>query len=228
MLKRQRNRLLEVIREAGLDPNDFAGGPDESSPAGTFVVRLKNSPLSFTAIPSEGDYESYNICHTLLAPDFPESPIIPDNGFVMPFRKVEHRFREWLDKVVIGYKEDERLPDLWAEVGASQPILEIYRNQAWDDQFSEAERVAIRSSMAGFRALLAEEFAPSTAQLEIIDQRLEYVVAALDRFNKFDWIGVAISTLITIAVGLSLDSSMGQRLFEMFRDALSSIARLLN
>lgn len=230
MLKRQKNRLLEIIREAGLEPHDFTAGSDadDGSPEESFVIRLKNSPVSFTAYPSEGDYDYYNICHTLLAPGFPESPVKPDNGFIMPFGQVEREFREWLDRVVEGYKEEERLPDLWVEVGASPPILQIYREREWNGQFSELEKAEIRSSLDRFRVLLVDEFSPSRAQLEIIDQRLRYVAAALDRLNKFDWLGVAISTLMTIAVALSLDTSKGQQLFEFFRTALSGIAKLLN
>ena len=228
MLKRRKNRLLEVIREVGFDPHDFTAGQDKSSPAESFVVRLKNSSFSFTVYPSEGDYDYFNICHTLLAPGFPESPVMPDNGFVMPFGQVETKFREWLERVVEGYKKEERLPDLWAEVGASPPILQIYRDKEWEGKFSEMEKTEIRSSLGRFKVLLVDEFSPSRAQLEVIDQRLWYVAAALDRLNKFDWLGVAISTLMTIAVALSLDTDKGQQLFELFRTALSGIARLLN
>lgn len=228
MLKRQKNHLLEIIKEAGLDPHDFTAGPDERSPEESFVIRLKNSPVFFTAYPSEGDYDYYYICHTLLAPGFPESPIKPDSGFLMPFGQVEREFREWLNRVVEGYKEEERLPDLWVEVGASPPILQIYKEREWEGHFSEVEKTEIRSSLNQFRALLVEEFSPSQVQLDAVDERLRYVAAALDRLNKFDWLGVAISTLMTIAVALSLDTSKGRQLFELFRAALSGIARLLN
>jgi hypothetical protein len=223
MLKRQKNLLLEIVREEGHDPNYFTSGRDESIPDESFVVRLKNSPVSFKAYPSANDYERYNICFTLLAPGFPESQIYPDNGFLMTFDEVVLSFRSWLTTAVSGYREEVQLPDLWAEVGASVSLIDAYRDQEGDGQFSEAEKMSIPRDLAGFRTRLIEEFSPSDSQLALIDQRLHYLEAALDRLNIFDWRGVAISTLLAIGIALSLDTSKGRLLFEMFRNALSSI-----
>jgi hypothetical protein len=228
VLKRQKNRLLEVITEAGLDPHQFIGGRDETAPVESFVIRLKDSPLAFSAYPNEHDYDTYNICHTLLAPGFPESALMPDNGFVMPFGQVATEFRKWLDKVVRGYQEEQLLPDLWAELGGSPSVRDIYTRDDWEGAFSEEEKLGIRKALSSFRAMLAEEFSPSRVQLEAIGRRLGHLESALDRLDKFDWLGVAISTLMTIAVALSLDTAKGQRLFELFRGALASAIRLLN
>jgi hypothetical protein len=63
--------------------------------------------------------------------------------------------------------------------------------------------------------------------LEFINERLEYLSQAVDRLNKFDWKAQALSTLISIAVNLSVDTEGGKKLFQLFSQALEFIVKHL-
>jgi len=79
-----------------------------------------------------------------------------------------------------------------------------------------------------FRLLVVENYHPDTEQLILISERLKYLEAAVDRLNSFDWKGVTISTLLSIAITLSLDTERGRQLYILFKQALSDLLHLLN
>jgi hypothetical protein len=63
--------------------------------------------------------------------------------------------------------------------------------------------------------------------VEIIEKRLLYLSDAVDRLNKTDWYGIAISTLIGISINLSLDTEKGRLLFKLFKQVVENTIILL-
>lgn len=94
--------------------------------------------------------------------------------------------------------------------------------------FTAEEKVFVRKSIAEFQKQVEETFKPSEDQTRIVREHLEYLSAGLDRLNKFDWRGLAVSTLISIAVNLSVDTSGGRVLIQLFQQAFQSAIHCAN
>ncbi|MFH1639569.1 MAG: hypothetical protein ABIB93_04575 [Chloroflexota bacterium] len=94
--------------------------------------------------------------------------------------------------------------------------------------FSDEEKRQIRLCLNDFRLLIMQNFRPHKEALESIDARLKYLSDAMDKHNKFDWKGIAINTVIAIAVALSLNHEQGIRLFQLFGKVFSNILYLLS
>jgi hypothetical protein len=75
--------------------------------------------------------------------------------------------------------------------------------------------------------MIAEEFNPTQEQLQFINERLDYLAKAVDRLNRFDWTGLAISIVVSIAVNLSVDTEGGRVLFTLFKAAFQATTKLL-
>jgi len=232
MLKQHKNALLDVITEAGYNPKLFQA-EDEKLPIKTSFdtdvsdvvsIKIKDSPLKFSINTSSDDFYVFKVKYTLFTPRYPEMPW----SSPMDINELLKEFRFWLEVYVGKFIQEQELPDLWAQ-------LETYKSFANESDiteestsdFSEEEKENLRNSIKTFESLVEENFNPNNEQTEFINEQLDYLSNALERLNRFDWRGVAISTLLSIAVNLSVDTEKGRLLFGLFQQAFESIHGLL-
>jgi hypothetical protein len=103
--------------------------------------------------------------------------------------------------------------------GATQPGV--------DEQFTDDEKTQIRIAVQQFKLSVFKTFDPPVEEKEVVDRQLERLAASVDRLGKFDWQGVALNTLMSIGVTLSLDTEKGRILFGLFQQALSYALHLI-
>ncbi len=75
--------------------------------------------------------------------------------------------------------------------------------------------------------LVVKTFTPGEEELQVINERLDYLTRAVDRLNRFDWRGVAISTVLSIGTALTLDTEKGRILWGLFQQAMATVVHLL-
>src|SRR5262245_54451179 len=121
------------------------------------------------------------------------------------FSETSRVFTEWLTNDVLVSIDEELLPDLWATI-ATEPIATNSSSTSRPADFTVEERRQIKLALATFRVRLVQTFKPNKARLQVVSQQLDYLTTAVDRLNKFDWKGVALSTLIGISTALTLDT----------------------
>jgi hypothetical protein len=227
LLKKHRNMLFDCVCKAGLPIQRFAAldVPRVSKTThDIFEVSLVGSPLVFQ-VWSQDDLFRFIYRYRELRKGFPFGK---ENG-----NKTEAMlligFRKWLDTIVKVYIQSEDIPDLWH-------LLEDYRrfvnpsgsvNQSDYEYFTEQEKAQVREALIGFRHLLIAEYKPTPEQISYIDERLDYLAKGVDRLNRFDWRGLALSTVISIGINLAVDTETGRRLLEMFQQAFMHGLRLL-
>ena len=223
MLKRYKNAFVQTIQAAGLDIDDFTAMDDDIA---SLAIRYKPIHLVFTAFNDPEDPHAFSCSYTIYAPGFDPPPnYYPERGFVA-FKYIREAFERWLAGEVRIAIDEELLPDLWAMIPKglakieSDPISPVA-------EFTEEERQQLKLALSTFRLRLIETFNPDEEQLKVISQKVDYLVAAVDRLKKFDWKGVAISTLIGISTTLSLDTQRGRQLYGLFQQALSGLFHLL-
>jgi hypothetical protein len=85
----------------------------------------------------------------------------------------------------------------------------------------------LREALAVFEALIINTLSPDSEQLREIHSRLEYLANAVDRLNRFDWRGLALTTVIGVATTLSADTQTGRQLWGLFVQAMKSVGHLL-
>jgi hypothetical protein len=229
MLKRYKNAFFEAIQAAGLDIDDFTGEEDRTTEPDIprFVIHYKPAHLTFTAENDPENPHAFVCTYAIYAPDIDPSPegCYPDKDFAA-FKYVKEVFERWLTAQVRTAIDEELLPDLWATL--AEDLTTITKSQFSPmGEFTEEERRQLKLALATFRLRVVETFSPNEEQLGVISEHIDYLVSAVDRLNKFDWKGVAISTLIGISTALSLDTERGRQLLGLFQVALSALLQLL-
>jgi hypothetical protein len=235
MLRKYKNAFLAAIHEAGLDTSMFeaeegtSAEPDLLYPVDKvtqpiFRIKLRNSPIKFLVREVATTFHEFSYRATFFAPTF----ILGFWYESQPVSKVLDAFKEWLEDVAKKYIEDNNLPDYWSQ-------LKMYGSLAYnsdppdetDSRFTEEEREEVRESVKRLSAMIAEEFKPTPEQSQFINERLDYLSRAADRLNRFDWNGLAISIVVSIAVNLSVDTERGRVLFSLFKAAFQATTKLL-
>lgn len=218
-----------------------------------FVVRLKQPPLEFELLHSPTTFERFRCRCRRFAPGLPymAGPIKghdtkyhmsedearelaqPEpNGWIprdnwWNLSRILDQFDTWLDRHVKRAVADLAQPDLWSSAESVPRVFEQVPSTRAENQFTASERDQIRLSVAQFRVRIVQDFSPDGVQIISIDRRLEYLAAAVDRLNRFDWTALAVSTVIGVATTLSLDTATGRELWNMFRDVFHAVAHLL-
>ncbi len=145
-----------------------------------------------------------------------------------PIDKVLNEFRKWLETVAKIYIEDNDQPDYWSQVEMYKSVVNDSTPPTGEgEKFTEEEKEEVRDSVKRFRALIDENFKPTPEQSVFIDERLNYLSRAVDRLNRFDWQGLAIQVVVSIAVNLSVDTERGRILFNLFKQAFQSTMKML-
>lgn len=241
MLKKHKNILLETVRNSGLDPiwfRAYEARPEHDKGFVTrvwsrltmlnqtpiFTVQVIDSPIKF-CVRHRSFYELFDYKHTYFDPRFSEKDWSNEPKSIDEIVKV---FNTWLRSEAREYIEDKQLPDLWEEIEAYREfITNATIPTQGSSSFTEEEKEVLRRSVQEFRQKVIESFNPSSDQEKFINGQLEYLSKAVDRLNRFDWRGLAISTLIGIAINLSVDTEKGRHLFRLFQQAFQAAGKLL-
>jgi hypothetical protein len=230
MLKQYKNRLFQEIHNKGLDPRSFQTKETRIEGHSAFVLQLMNTPLKFIIRNSSDSYHRLDCSYSQFGPSFPMSAYYPPlEGSWTRVDQVLVRFSKWLEDCVKPYLEELLEPDLWEQVQLGGPIIGTSKPREEDRLgFSADEAAQIRLAMKEFRLLVVKTFDPSQEEKEVIDARLDYLAEAVDRLNRLDWRSVAITTVISISITLSLDTEKGRILFGLFQQVFSRVLYLLH
>ena len=147
---------------------------------------------------------------------------------VMTFDRVLIIFQKWLENDITEYFNEQRTLDIWAHATTYKdffkPSIISEKNTSG---FSESEKEEIRRSVQTYQRLIEQVFQPSQQQMRVIMSQLDYLSKAVDRLNRFDWQGLAISTVMSIAINLTVDTDKGRLLYHLFLQAFQSVLKLL-
>src|SRR3989442_11227864 len=213
ILNRYRNELLKAIWAAGLNPADFI----RTESANEFKITFKNAVFLIRVNPRNPD--SFKLkCFLFHSGE----AVSPYEGF-MPFDMVLLHFNQWLESQVRRSIDEGLVPDLWSQLQQNNQLAET----AGDTYFSIEEKAQLKLSVEEFRLLIVKTFTPSPYEKKLVNERLDYLKEAVNRLNRFDWRSVAMSTLVSISIALSLDTERGRVLSGLFQQAFSTVVHLL-
>jgi hypothetical protein len=224
MLKIYKNELLAVIERARFSRDDFIGEETEENGQKFFEVWLRNSPLKFRVLESAHSYESLNYQFVRMAPGFPWWGPFKSDGIL----ETCNGFATWLDENVAIYVDEQSTLDLWSQLQSLAVLFEgKWKQQEELESFTEREKAEIRRAIRQVERQIAEGFTLTSEQAAVVHDRLDYLEAAIDRLNRFDWSSVLLTTVIGIVTTLSLDTERGKQLYGLILQAFSGLVRLL-
>lgn len=230
ILKKYKNELFNVLIEStiGVDHFDTVDEITENILSQKFSylkILLRNSRLVFKVIPSSVSFDKFGVNYTRFAPNFPESNVSALIVQIDNFGDVKSKFIEWLNNDVSRYLSDKNELDLWSNYLAIQAnFTEIdYREEV---TFTLVERQQIKNTLNQFQLSLVQKIKFDSGQLDVINERTAYLIEAVDRLNKTDWKGVAISTMIGLVTALSVDVNTGRLIIDIFKKSFQILPRL--
>ncbi len=219
-LNSHKNRLLQVARDSSIPFSYFTA----RSKDGLFDITIQGTPLVFTVEQNSYDFNQLRYKRSTFAHGFPLSSFSGYTGI----DDICTWLGEWLSQVVKRYFEFSAVPDQWSEITSIQPFFASSTFSKADlEMFDEREKKQIQDALLEFQRLLQTETSILKEDLNQIKAKIEYLSSAVNRLNRFDWRGVALSTVIGIATNLSVDTNMGKQIFDLFQRAFSSAINLL-
>jgi len=225
MRKVYKNKLFEWLRLSpfGIDNFTYNEEPIQGKPE-SLRLKYKSTPFYFWFETNSNNIDLFGTSYTLYLPQF---PFEQDRAMVQPFEMALSAFNQWLNNQVKKYLDDQATPDFWAEYLRTNAIVNIEQND-FDNrsQFTIDERAQVKLALNELKNLIQENFHTNVTQQQIVNNRLDYLEAATNRLNKFDWQSVALNTLISISIALSLDTEKGHQLFHFFAHVFAAIRTL--
>jgi len=227
MLKEHKNRLFNIIQDVGVDISYF----EATERGSVFAISVRNAPIVFKLKQVPGRFDEFAITYTIYQPDFPldisEEKFENIDTYYNINGGIDDKFKYWLNAVVKRHIYEKEMPDLWSQLQFYSPLITAFNE---DDlkQFSSEQKEHIRLSIKEFERLIIENYAPNKEQIKFINDRLSYLDKAVDRLNRFDWKGLAISIVVSIAINLTVDTEGGRMLFKLFQQAFEIVLRFLS
>lgn len=224
ILKKYKNALLGTIKEFDLDPKLFSAEDGLIDTENFFIIRLHNSPLLFAVQPWGIYFDKFGYRHSNFLQGYPLST----RDYSSNFEELHVMFEQWLHSVVIPYLDEINIPDSWQTLEDSFSDT-THGIEAPDDlkPFSEEEKIQLKRSIDELQLSIENNFNLNKKELSAIKKRLKYLSDAIDKHNRFDWKGIAISTAIAISVTLALNPEQTRQLFQLFKEAFENIIYLL-
>lgn len=227
MKKKYKNEIFNFISDSKLGIENFDIIESSEDDLQITLISYKNSPLSFTIRNTLESFDSLDYKYVQFTPTYVETSFYPSNGW-LNFKDVFDVFKSWITLHINEFLEDKYAPDLWYEYNKGNKSLNFneidFENH---ESFNLEEKAQVKMAINELKLLIHKHIGTSKEEQKLVEKRLDYLIETLNRLNKFDWKSVAISTLMSISIALTLDTTKGKLLFDLFKEVFSVIPMLL-
>lgn len=223
MKPRHKNLITQTIIASGIPLEKFNfhsyTPSDLKNPERSVVELLDDKGVAtshyFVFRNSSESYNDFDCLHTTYSPSSKESNYYPEQGW-FSIEDACDVLKQWLNEVIKPFLTDGDEPDLWEEYLKSQQLgTEPLAGQP--EQFTIEERAQLRLSLNDLRLLIPQQFNLSTPQIDILNNRLEYLIEALERTsNKTDYKSILIGAFLSLLQSLALNPEQAQNLYNLF------------
>jgi hypothetical protein len=222
MLKKHKNAIFELLRASEYGIENF--GLTESIADGRTLttIKFKQTDLRFLVKDDVNKHDRFEVRYALFQKGFPLSMVW--NGGIDTVRE---KLNMWMNRHLKEYQSEIEGPDLWEDYmkgnNSFNPDDINFKDQT---DFTSTEKEQIRLAINDLKMLIQKELKTTPEEQIVVNERLDYLAKSVDRLNKFDWKGVAIQTLFSIAVSLSFDTQKGKQLYELFHKVFLVIPQI--
>lgn len=213
LLKAQRNEVLILVKQADLDPMDFAWEESEQPEDGATLRfhRLVHKPSSYACIFGKGFVE------------YSPGPNSQESFEMHP---------DWIDRLAgvnrwLSYlKREVETPDLWASLAQEKEMLGAEPVEAVNTTFNAEEQVQIKQAIEEIRVYISATYSLASEPLATVNRKLDYLIDASKRLGRIDWKNIFVAALITLALERVIPSGSGLR--ELFGFAGNLLRHVLS
>ena len=223
MKKTYKNKIFETLlnHPLGIDNFDVIDAGDLC-----IVYKPHERRFQYVFINSEASFDYFMTSAVNFAPGFSANHRA---SRPLPFKDVLEDFTFWLDNEITAFNNDHAEIDLWSEYQKRINQIALNEEDYFDlHDFSSREKESIKQGLNELKLIISERFTATDAQLELVNNRIDYLAAAADRTNKTDYKAILINTIISIMIALSLDAKRGQELYDLFIQVLQFMPGLGN
>jgi hypothetical protein len=216
IVRSQINELIQTVLKSNVSPDTLTFVP--AIPKTSLQLRLPlriayEDPSFFFEISftSRGKFQSYF---------FPDNRFETRNSYNDTWSPVIAQFETWL--AVVGAESSQ--PDPWALLDQGSFLKDAIPSASGAQQlFSGSELARLRGFLIEAKRFLVAEAGPTDEQLDLINERLDYLKQSAERQNKQDWAHTAVGVMFTIAIGLAMAPEQANRLLELTADFIKTI-----
>lgn len=216
LLRTQRKRVYEILREVGLEPAEFFWSNEEI--AGSLIV----SKLGHRGGRHYFLFSSYEINSWCMA--CPGTFRSMDYHYPKTWEEQQRIFRGWAQCL----KRELDTPDPWAELAKYRLPLDAQATaEIVNEPIPAVEAEQIGRALTRLADLLTRDGSLNTEQSLLVRARLEGLAEAARRQRSRDWMYMLFGVCATMGMSLSLTQERTAMLWETVRSELGEFARLL-
>ena len=204
--KRQRNLIVTAVEEAGFSPEEFEwqDGADESS------IRHRATGASFFC---GGGAGAYRIRRFTSDDPVEERSQLTQDGLMQ-------QVKYWLSDV----KWDIETPDLWAQVQRESEFLGAVTDEGTDNTpFTPAEQEKIAERLGELGDYVQGLYSLSASQMQLLEEKLDYLTAASSRLGRKDWRLLAIGAMTNFILAAGLPPGATGAVFQTLVGSITQI-----
>ena len=82
--------------------------------------------------------------------------------------------------------------------------------------FTQEEKEQLKLGLEEIKLLMSKDFGLNSAQIEKVNNKIDYLIGATKRLNKIDWKSITIAYLMEMASDLTLDQNKRTAFFGLF------------
>jgi hypothetical protein len=220
LLKTQRNVVLSVLRQLGLEPSDFEWHEAESKQVRDRMVSVLIHRPSIYFYKFDFVYADRRYWHQAIYSPGEESA----QGYSNKFWEWKNHLgvirTEWLPNL----KREIEAPDLWAAVSQEKQLVEAASSSKVENTaFTKDELGYISTQLREIKEFLFRTQPLSPEQKIFVEVRFTYLEESASRLGRVDWLNIVIATLFSLAVQVAFPPSAIRELFGFVGSALSQL-----
>lgn len=214
LLRIQKNKLFDLIVDAGLSPLQFEIIEPTRDKAET-KISYKGSNYSYIFFHISTEWGGTQN-HAIFSPS--EKTIKSEPFSYSDWDAQIPVFQLWL----VYLMREISQPDKWSELLKSSEQVRWDSQDGENSQFSFQEVEGIYASVNQAKAKIAQ-LELSQPQLRRIEAKLDYIADKAKSLGRIDWKNLMMGTLITLVVELALKPETTNALWAIFKEAFQRI-----
>lgn len=207
--KWKKNQIYEAVRDAGLNPKEFELKNSDSE----VRLELKWSKSYFILDNQAGKYVGRYVVG-----DAPEWPFE-----AYSWQTFMERIIRWLAEV----KQDLDTPDLWEELQREAKLLQANASEFTENTpFSGEEQKELSQKLQVLVEYVRTTHPLSADQLEVLNEKIDYLIAAAGRLGRIDWRGILVGEILGYVLSAMIPPETARSIVQTFQEFLRDIHHL--
>lgn len=197
--KFQRNQIFEAIKSVGFDPGQF----DLVDSGSEVTIKHKWSASCFIVKRESAYYVGQSLVGDGAV--WPTGPV--------SWQSLLSRISLWLEEV----KRDLNTPDLWAELQRDAELMGAGPSVATKNTpFTADEQREIAERLKSLGKHVSVTHSLSTAQIQTLEEKLDYLIDASTRLGRKDWFMAFIGAILGFVFNTPLVAESAHTIFTTF------------